>query len=135
MTTKHRLIKMDRTYPTYIYLFIRMFHQTTICRGDNHTGKNFVQPKDYISGCVNFSFNCQSVSLLQAYLLLELSSSSLLAGTGGNRWQPVETGGNQRQPAATSGNRPFGIECQLCGATHKNRKNRRQEKSPLKITP
>ena len=43
--------------------------------------------KDYISGCVNFSFNCQSVSFLQAYLLLELSSSSLLAGTGGDRRQ------------------------------------------------
>ena len=41
--------------------------------------------KDYIPGCVNFSFNCQSVSLLQAYLLLELSTSSLLAGTGGNQ--------------------------------------------------
>ena len=49
-------------------------------------------PKDYISGCVNFSFNCQSVSLLQAYLLLELPSSSLLAGTGGNWRQPVATG-------------------------------------------
>ena len=48
--------------------------------------------KDYISGCVNFSFNCQSVSLLQAYLLLELSSSRLLAGTGGNRRQPAATG-------------------------------------------
>ena len=34
-------------------------------------------------------FHCQSVSLLQAYLLLELSSSSLLAGTGGNRRQPA----------------------------------------------
>ena len=48
--------------------------------------------KDYISGCVNFSFNCQFVSLLQAYLLLELSSSSLLAGTGGNQQRPAATG-------------------------------------------
>ena len=48
--------------------------------------------KDYISGCVNFSFNRQSVSLLQAYLLLELPSSSLLAGTGGNRRRPAATG-------------------------------------------
>ena len=48
--------------------------------------------KDYISGCVNFSFNCQSVSLLQVYLLLKLSSSSLLAGTGGNRRRPAATG-------------------------------------------
>ena len=39
--------------------------------------------KDYISGCAAFSFNCQSVSLLQAYLLIELFSSSLLAETGG----------------------------------------------------
>ena len=39
--------------------------------------------KDYISGCVNFSFNCQSVTLLQAYLLLVLFSSSLLVETGG----------------------------------------------------
>merc|ERR1712012_80204 len=50
---------------------------------------NFEFGKDYISGCVNFSFNCQSVSLLQAYLLLELSSSRLLAGTGGNQRQPA----------------------------------------------
>ena len=35
---------------------------------------------------------CQSVSLLQAYLLLELSSSSLLAGTGGNRRRLAATG-------------------------------------------
>ena len=53
---------------------------------------NFIKLKDYISGCVNFSCNCQSVSLLQAYLLLELSSSSLLAGTGGKRRQPAATG-------------------------------------------
>ena len=33
-------------------------------------------------GCGAFSFNSQSVSLLQAYLLLELLSSSLLAETG-----------------------------------------------------
>ena len=26
-----------------------------------------VSPKDYVSGCAAFSFNCQSVSLLQAY--------------------------------------------------------------------
>ena len=55
--------------------------------------------KDYISGCVNFSFNCQSVSLLQAYLLLELSSSRLLARTGGNQ-RPAATG-----PLVFSGNR------------------------------
>jgi len=39
--------------------------------------------KDYISRCGAFSFNSRSVSLLQAYLLLELFSSSLLAATGG----------------------------------------------------
>ena len=39
--------------------------------------------KDYISGCGNFSLNSQSVSFLQAYLLLELISSALLAETGG----------------------------------------------------
>ena len=39
--------------------------------------------KDYISGCADFSFNCQSVSWLQAYLLLELFCSTLLAGTSG----------------------------------------------------
>ena len=38
--------------------------------------------KDSISGYGAFSFNSQSVSLLQAYLLLELLSSSLLAETG-----------------------------------------------------
>ena len=42
-----------------------------------------VLTKDYVSGCAAFSFNCQSVPLLQAYLLLELFSSSLLAETGG----------------------------------------------------
>ena len=42
-------------------------------------------------GCINFSFNCQSVSFLQAYLPLELSTSSLLAGTGGNRRQLAAT--------------------------------------------
>ena len=40
------------------------------------------QLKDYISGCGIFYYNSQSVSLLQAYLLLELLSSSLLAETG-----------------------------------------------------
>ena len=39
--------------------------------------------KDYVSGCATFSFNCKSVSLLQAYLLWELFSSSLLAETSG----------------------------------------------------
>ena len=39
--------------------------------------------KDYISGCSAFSINSQSVSFLQAYLLLELISSVLLAETGG----------------------------------------------------
>ena len=38
---------------------------------------------DFISGCGAFSFNSQSVSLLHAYLLLQLFSSSLLAETGG----------------------------------------------------
>ena len=36
-------------------------------------------------GYDSISVLSQSVSLLQVYLLLELSSSSLLAGTGGNR--------------------------------------------------
>ena len=39
--------------------------------------------KDYISGCGSFSFNSQSVSLLQAYLLLELLCSALLAEASG----------------------------------------------------
>ena len=43
----------------------------------------FVQIEDYISGCGAFSFNSQSVSVLQAYLLLELFSSSQLAETSG----------------------------------------------------
>ena len=38
--------------------------------------------KDIVSGCGAFSFNSQSVSLLQAYWLLELLSGSLLAETG-----------------------------------------------------
>ena len=54
----------------------RMF---TICA----TSSASVATKDYISGCGAFSFNSQSVSLLQAYLLLELFSSSLLAETSG----------------------------------------------------
>ena len=33
-------------------------------------------------GCGIFSINCQSVSLLQAYLLLEFLNSSLLGETG-----------------------------------------------------
>ena len=40
-------------------------------------------------GYDSISVLSQSVSLLQAYLLLELSRSSLLAGTGGNRRQPA----------------------------------------------
>ena len=40
-------------------------------------------------GYDSISVLSQSVSLLQAYLLLELSSSSLLAGTGGNRRRPA----------------------------------------------
>ena len=51
----------------------------TICA----TSSASVATKDYISGCGAFSFNSQSVSLLQAYLLLELISSSLLAETSG----------------------------------------------------
>ena len=31
-------------YDTLMVMVIRMFHRTTICRGDNHTGKNFVPP-------------------------------------------------------------------------------------------
>ena len=41
------------------------------------------QDKDYLSGCDAFSLNSQSVSFLQAYLLLELICSALLAETGG----------------------------------------------------
>ena len=43
-------------------------------------------------GYDSISVLSQSVSLLQVYLLLELSSSSLLAGTGGNRRRPAATG-------------------------------------------
>ena len=43
-------------------------------------------------GYDSISVLSQSVSLLQAYLLLELWSSSLLAGTGGNRRRPAATG-------------------------------------------
>ena len=39
--------------------------------------------QDYISGCVTLSFKSQSVSLLQAYLLLELLCSAFLAETSG----------------------------------------------------
>ena len=39
--------------------------------------------KDFTSGYGDFSLNSQSVSFLQAYLLLELISSALLAETGG----------------------------------------------------
>ena len=66
--------------------------QSNVCASSNDKLFQEIQVnifKDSISGCVNFSFNCQSVSLLQAYLLLELSSSSLLAGTSGNRRQPT----------------------------------------------
>ena len=42
-------------------------------------------------GYDSISVLSQSVSLLQVYLLLELSSSSLLAGTGGNRRRPAAT--------------------------------------------
>ena len=41
--------------------------------------------KDYVPGCGAFSLNSQSISFLQAYLLLELISSALLAVTGGKR--------------------------------------------------
>ena len=40
------------------------------------------QLKDYISGCGTFSLNSQSVSLLQAYLQLEIFCNTLLAETG-----------------------------------------------------
>ena len=43
-------------------------------------------------GYDSISVLSQSVSLQQAYLLLELSSSSLLAGTSGNRRRPAATG-------------------------------------------
>ena len=74
--------------------------------------------KDYISGCINFSFNCQSVSLLQAYLLLELSSSRLLAGTGGNRpfgiqWQPRGLRYLQENPIFFPRNANFVKNCQI----------------------
>ena len=54
--------------------------------------------KDYISGCNDFSLNSQSVSFLQAYLLLELISSALLAGGPDRR-----TGG--KCPLVLSSNR------------------------------
>ena len=38
-----------------------------------------IHPKDNVSGCDTFSSSSQNVSLVQAYLLLELLSSSLLA--------------------------------------------------------
>ena len=49
-----------------------------LCPIPNYTNKT----KDYISECADFSLNSQSVSFLQAYLLLELISSALLAETG-----------------------------------------------------
>ena len=42
---------------------------------------NSVQSTDYILGCGAFSFNSQRFSLRQAYLLLELLCSALLAET------------------------------------------------------
>ena len=42
-----------------------------------------VVSKEYISECGAFSLNNQSVSFLQAHLLLELIGSSLLTETGG----------------------------------------------------
>ena len=50
-------------------------------------------------GYDSISVLSQSVSLLQVYLLLELSSSAVLAGTGGNRRQPAAT-----SPLVFSGN-------------------------------
>ena len=29
---------------TFCYIYVRLFHQTTICLGDNYTGKNFLPP-------------------------------------------------------------------------------------------
>ena len=48
--------------------------------------------KDYISGYADFSLNSQSVSFLQAYLLLELISSALLAESMASvLWYSVST--------------------------------------------
>ena len=47
------------------------------------SGAYFNSVADYISRCGAFSLNSQRVSFLQAYLLLDLISSTLLAGTGG----------------------------------------------------
>ena len=52
---------------------------------DLEISKTMSQIKDYISGCDDFSLNSQSVSFLQAYLLLELISSALLAGGPADR--------------------------------------------------
>ena len=52
-------------------------------KAEQSTYKMEPTPKDYISGCGAFSLNSQSVSFLQAYLLLELICSALLAETGG----------------------------------------------------
>ena len=68
----------------------RMFHWTIFCQGHNHPGKLCSTQGLYIR-YDSISVLSQSVSLLQAYLLLELSSSSLLAGTGGNRRRPAAT--------------------------------------------
>ena len=57
-------------------LFIKLFH---------------VWRQGLYIGYDSISVLSQSVSLLQVYLLLELSSSSLLAGTGGNRRRPAAT--------------------------------------------
>ena len=40
------------------------------------THKNMkLYPKDYVSGCATFSFDCQFVSLMQAYLHLRLAET------------------------------------------------------------
>ena len=53
-----------------------------ICLNGSVTLTRLQIHKDYVSGCGAFSFNSQSVSLLQAYLRSELLCSALLAETG-----------------------------------------------------
>ena len=56
-----------------------------------HVSTNVRLDQGLYIGYDSISVLSQSVSLLQVYLLLELSSSSLLAGTGGNRRRPAAT--------------------------------------------
>ena len=92
--SNQNVLFIQSLYLCFNYVVTIASYQSILFSGkytDGPTNPSNCTDQGLYIGYDSISVLSQSVSLLQVYLLLELSSSSLLAGTGGNRRRPAAT--------------------------------------------